>query len=92
MSKGEKNDLHHMFPLSGLVRFSLRLGKVSFRQVLNLMNYMTNETETAPITEALSQLMHILRMLEKRQDLLLVGRMKVSHLNTLDLRPLANMS
>ncbi|KAG5280989.1 hypothetical protein AALO_G00066240 [Alosa alosa] len=63
-----------------------RLGKVSFRQVLNMMNYMTNETETAPLTEALGQLMHILRMLEKRQDLDLVGRMKayiISHFQDL---------
>lgn len=57
---------------------SFRLGKVSFRQVLNLLAYMSNETETAPLTEGLGQLMHILRMLEKRQDLNLVGRMKVS--------------
>lgn len=65
--------------------FFFRLGKVSFRQVLNLMTYMANETETAPLTEALGQLTHILRMLEKRQDLFLVGRMKVSHLYRLEL-------
>ncbi|XP_042561175.1 leucyl-cystinyl aminopeptidase-like isoform X1 [Clupea harengus] len=61
--------VNNMFMLS-------RLGKVSFRQVLNLLAYMSNETETAPLTEGLGQLMHILRMLEKRQDLNLVGRMK----------------
>lgn len=51
--------------------------------------YMVKETETAPLTEALGQLMHILRMLEKRQDLLLVGRMKVSRLCRLEVRLLA---
>ncbi|XP_072520548.1 leucyl-cystinyl aminopeptidase isoform X2 [Salminus brasiliensis] len=54
-----------------------RLGKVSFRQVLNLFAYLHNETETAPLTEALTQLNHILRLLEKRSDLLLVSRMAV---------------
>ncbi|KAJ8405602.1 hypothetical protein AAFF_G00315820 [Aldrovandia affinis] len=53
-----------------------RLGKVSFRHVLNLLEYLENETETAPLMEALSQLNHIYRLLEKRQDLNLVARMK----------------
>lgn len=58
-----------------------RLGRVSFRQVLNLLGYMSKETETAPVAEALGQLMHILRLLEKRQDLPLVGRMKAYIIN-----------
>uniref|UniRef100_A0A8K9Y3S1 Aminopeptidase n=1 Tax=Oncorhynchus mykiss TaxID=8022 RepID=A0A8K9Y3S1_ONCMY len=41
--------IHNIFALS-------RLGRVSFRQVLNLLDYATSETETAPLTEALSQL------------------------------------
>ncbi|XP_063051181.1 leucyl-cystinyl aminopeptidase isoform X2 [Engraulis encrasicolus] len=53
-----------------------RLGKVTFRQVLSVLSYMSKETQTAPLTEALTQLMHILRMLEKRQDLFLVNRMQ----------------
>uniref|UniRef100_A0A8B9HUF8 Aminopeptidase n=1 Tax=Astyanax mexicanus TaxID=7994 RepID=A0A8B9HUF8_ASTMX len=58
--------------------FSLsRLGKVSFRQVLNLFEYLKNETETAPLTEALAQLNHIFRLLDKRSELLLVSRMTV---------------
>ncbi|XP_056314489.1 leucyl-cystinyl aminopeptidase isoform X2 [Danio aesculapii] len=52
-----------------------RLGKVSFRQVLNLMEYIRNETETAPLTEALSQLGQIYRLLDKRSDLNLASRM-----------------
>ncbi|KAK9974347.1 hypothetical protein ABG768_022449 [Culter alburnus] len=53
-----------------------RLGKVSFRQVLNLMNYIKNETETAPLTEALFQLGQIYRLLDKRSELNLASRMK----------------
>ncbi|XP_053510304.1 leucyl-cystinyl aminopeptidase [Ictalurus furcatus] len=53
-----------------------RLGKVSFRQVLNLLAYLKNETETAPLTEALTQLGTIYRLLEKRSDLNLVSRMR----------------
>ncbi|XP_051950921.1 leucyl-cystinyl aminopeptidase-like [Xyrauchen texanus] len=53
-----------------------RLGKVSFRQVLNLMEYIGNETETAPLTEALFQLAQIYRLLDKRSELSLVSRMK----------------
>ncbi|XP_067294260.1 leucyl-cystinyl aminopeptidase isoform X2 [Pseudorasbora parva] len=52
-----------------------RLGKVSFRQVLNLMEYIRNETETAPLTEALFQLGQIYRLLDKRSDLKLASRM-----------------
>ncbi|XP_060762990.1 leucyl-cystinyl aminopeptidase [Neoarius graeffei] len=52
-----------------------RLGKVSFRQVLNLLGYLKNETETAPLTEALTQLCSIYRLLEKRSDLYLVSKM-----------------
>lgn len=61
--------VHNMFALS-------RLGRVSFRQVLNLLNYMTNETETPPVTEALLQLNNIYRLLDKRQETNLVSRMK----------------
>ncbi|KAG7481393.1 hypothetical protein MATL_G00066280 [Megalops atlanticus] len=51
-----------------------RLGKVNFRQVLSLLEYIENETEIAPLTEALFQLDRIYRLLEKRQEL--VSRMK----------------
>lgn len=50
---------------------------MSFRQVLTLLEYLKNETETAPVTEALTQLGSIYRLLEKRSDLNLVARMKV---------------
>lgn len=53
--------IHNIFALS-------RLGRVSFKQVLNLLNYMSNETETAPVTEALLQLNNIYRLLDKRQS------------------------
>ncbi|XP_064793155.1 leucyl-cystinyl aminopeptidase-like [Oncorhynchus masou masou] len=62
--------IHNIFALS-------RLGRVSFRQVLNLLDYATNETETAPLTEALSQLSSVYRLLDKRQEQRLVARMKV---------------
>ncbi|KAK6306279.1 hypothetical protein J4Q44_G00232040 [Coregonus suidteri] len=61
--------IHNIFALS-------RLGRVSFRQVLSLLDYATNETETAPLTEALSQLSSVYRLLNKRQELRLVARMK----------------
>ncbi|KAM3611336.1 uncharacterized protein V6R79_016809 [Siganus canaliculatus] len=61
--------IHNIFALS-------RLGRVSFRLVINLLDYMTNETETSPVKEALLQLMQIYRMLEKRQEHNLVSRMK----------------
>lgn len=60
-----------------MLHISSRLGKVSFRQVLNLMNYIKNETETAPLTEALFQLGQIYRLLDKRSELNLASRMKV---------------
>uniref|UniRef100_A0A8C7L871 Leucyl/cystinyl aminopeptidase n=1 Tax=Oncorhynchus kisutch TaxID=8019 RepID=A0A8C7L871_ONCKI len=62
--------IHNIFALS-------RLGRVSFRQVLNLLDYTTNETETAPLTEALSQLSSVYRLLDKRQEQRLLARMKV---------------
>ncbi|KAI3372895.1 hypothetical protein L3Q82_023352, partial [Scortum barcoo] len=61
--------IHNIFALS-------RLGRVSFRQVLNLLRYMSNETETSPVTEALLQLNSINRLLDKRQEHVLVARMK----------------
>uniref|UniRef100_A0A8C7D2C3 Aminopeptidase n=1 Tax=Oncorhynchus kisutch TaxID=8019 RepID=A0A8C7D2C3_ONCKI len=61
--------IHNIFSLS-------RLGRVSFRQVLSLLDYTTNETETAPLTEALSQLSSVYRLLDKRPELGLVARMK----------------
>lgn len=54
-----------------------RLGRVSFQHVLNLLNYMPNETETSPVTEALLQLNNIYQLLDKRQEQYLVARMKV---------------
>ncbi|XP_041083380.1 leucyl-cystinyl aminopeptidase isoform X2 [Polyodon spathula] len=53
-----------------------RLGKVSIQQVLNLTSYLVNETSTPPVTEALLQLNHIYRLLEKRGLLQLTARMK----------------
>ncbi len=61
-----------------MLELSSRSGKVSFRQVLNLMDYIRNETETAPLTEALLQLGQIYRLLDKRLELNLASRMKVS--------------
>lgn len=61
--------IHNIFALS-------RLGRVSFRLVLNLLNYMSNETETSPVTEALLQLNRICQLLDKRQEQDLVSRMK----------------
>lgn len=57
-----------------------RLGKVSFRQVLNLLEYLKDEIETAPLTEALAQLRFIYRLIEKRSDLNLVSRLTVGFL------------
>lgn len=71
--------IHNIFALS-------RLGRVSFRHVLNLLNYMSNETETPPVTEALLQLNTIYRLLDKRQEHILVARMKnyiLSHFGSL---------
>nr|XP_020450130.1 leucyl-cystinyl aminopeptidase [Monopterus albus] len=61
--------IHNIFALS-------RLGRVSFHQVLNLLNYLLNETETSPVKEALLQLSSIYRLLDKRQEQYLVARMK----------------
>ncbi|XP_076006763.1 leucyl-cystinyl aminopeptidase [Genypterus blacodes] len=61
--------IHNTFALS-------RLGRVSLHQVLSLLNYMTNETEAAPVTEALLQLTTIYRLLDKRQEEGLVARME----------------
>uniref|UniRef100_A0A3Q0SW09 Leucyl/cystinyl aminopeptidase n=1 Tax=Amphilophus citrinellus TaxID=61819 RepID=A0A3Q0SW09_AMPCI len=61
--------IHNIFALS-------RLGRVSFQQVLNLLNYMSAETETSPVTEALLQLNNIYKLLEKRQAFGLAARMK----------------
>ncbi|CAK6970538.1 leucyl-cystinyl aminopeptidase isoform X2 [Scomber scombrus] len=61
--------IHNIFALS-------RLGRVSFHQVLNLLNYVSNEIETSPVTEALLQLNRIYRLLDKRQEQDLVARMR----------------
>lgn len=66
--------IHNIFALS-------RLGRVSFRQVLNLLNYLPKEMETTPVTEALMQLNSIFRLLSKRHELDLVSRMKTYILN-----------
>uniref|UniRef100_A0A3Q4BRR7 Aminopeptidase n=1 Tax=Mola mola TaxID=94237 RepID=A0A3Q4BRR7_MOLML len=61
--------IHNIFALS-------RLGRVSFHHVLNLLDYMSKETETSPVTEALLQLNNIYQLLDKRQEHSVVGRMK----------------
>ncbi|KAM4616809.1 leucyl-cystinyl aminopeptidase-like [Polymixia lowei] len=61
--------IHNIFALS-------RLGRVSFNQVFNLLKYITKETETAPLTQALLQLNTIYRLLDKRQEQILVARMR----------------
>ncbi|XP_070761099.1 leucyl-cystinyl aminopeptidase [Enoplosus armatus] len=61
--------IHNIFALS-------RLGRVSFFQVLKLFKYISNETETSPVTEALLQLNNIYQLLDKRQEQGLVARMK----------------
>lgn len=61
--------IHNIFALS-------RLGRVTFHEVLNLLKYMSRETETSPVTEALLQLNGIYRLLEKRQEHLILPRMK----------------
>uniref|UniRef100_A0A7N8WLY6 Aminopeptidase n=1 Tax=Mastacembelus armatus TaxID=205130 RepID=A0A7N8WLY6_9TELE len=53
--------IHNIFALS-------RLGRVSFHQVLNVLKYMSKETETSPVTEALLQLNIIYRLLDKRLE------------------------
>lgn len=62
--------IHNIFALS-------RLGRVSFQQVYQLLNYLTNETETTPVTEALLQLNSIYRLLDKRHEHELGARLKV---------------
>lgn len=77
----QTTDTNRQNSFRSIVYFSLpliRLGRVSFRQVLNLLDYATNETETAPLTEALSQLSSVYRLLDKRQEQTLVARMKVN--------------
>uniref|UniRef100_A0A8B9HSR5 Leucyl-cystinyl aminopeptidase n=2 Tax=Astyanax mexicanus TaxID=7994 RepID=A0A8B9HSR5_ASTMX len=59
--------INNLFSLSRKVHFQ--------HYVLNLFEYLKNETETAPLTEALAQLNHIFRLLDKRSELLLVSRM-----------------
>uniref|UniRef100_A0A7N8WQT2 Leucyl/cystinyl aminopeptidase n=1 Tax=Mastacembelus armatus TaxID=205130 RepID=A0A7N8WQT2_9TELE len=61
--------IHNIFALS-------RLGRVSFHQVLNVLKYMSKETETSPVTEALLQLNIIYRLLDKRLEHDLAARMK----------------
>ena len=61
-----------------------RLGRVSVRHVFNLLDYMTNETETTPVLEALLQLNNLYRLLDKRQEHTLVARMKVQTYSYLD--------
>lgn len=61
--------IHNSFAL-------LRLGRVSFFQVYHLLNYLSNETETTPVTEALLQLNTIYRLLDKHHEHGLVARMK----------------
>ncbi|CAL8347790.1 unnamed protein product [Lota lota] len=61
--------IHNMFALS-------RLGRVPFRQVLNLLTYVVSETETAPVAEVLTQLNTLRLLLEKRNELDQAGRLK----------------
>uniref|UniRef100_A0A674NZY2 Aminopeptidase n=1 Tax=Takifugu rubripes TaxID=31033 RepID=A0A674NZY2_TAKRU len=61
--------IHNVFALS-------KFGRVSFLHVLNLLDYLVNETETSPVKEALLQLNTIYRLLDKRQEHGLVARMK----------------
>ncbi|XP_029019015.1 leucyl-cystinyl aminopeptidase isoform X2 [Betta splendens] len=61
--------IHNIFALS-------RLERVSFHEVLNLLNYMSNETESTPVIEALLQLKSVYKLLEKRQEQELLARMK----------------
>lgn len=61
--------IHNIFALS-------RLGRVSFQQVYQLLKYLSNETETTPVTEALLQLNTIYRLLDKRHEHELVALLK----------------
>lgn len=71
-----------MFHFSSLSHLVNRLGRVSFGLVLNLLSYMSSETETAPVTEALLQLNTIYMLLDKRQEALLAARMRVLYIYT----------
>uniref|UniRef100_A0A8C6TGD7 Leucyl/cystinyl aminopeptidase n=1 Tax=Neogobius melanostomus TaxID=47308 RepID=A0A8C6TGD7_9GOBI len=62
--------IHNIFALS-------RLGRVTFQQVHLLLKYLSNETETTPITEALLQLNTVYRLLDKRHEPELGARLKV---------------
>lgn len=53
------------------------MGRVSFTKVISLLNYISYETETSPVVEALLQLNNIYRLLDKRQEFDHVSRMKV---------------
>lgn len=66
--------IHNIFALS-------RRGRVSFQQINQLLKYLSKETETTPITEALLQLNTIYRLLDKRHEQELGARMKVYMLN-----------
>lgn len=61
--------IHNIFALS-------RLGRVSFEEVLQLLKYMSNETESTPVTEALLQLNTIHRLLDKRHEHEIGARLK----------------
>lgn len=61
--------IHNIFALS-------RLGRVSFQQVYQLLKFLSNETETTPVTEALLQLNTIYRLLDKRHENELGARLK----------------
>ncbi|XP_057687478.1 leucyl-cystinyl aminopeptidase [Corythoichthys intestinalis] len=53
--------IHNIFALS-------KLGRVSFHQVISLLNYMPKETEMNPVIEAMLQLKEIYQMLQKRYE------------------------
>ncbi|XP_033828992.1 leucyl-cystinyl aminopeptidase isoform X1 [Periophthalmus magnuspinnatus] len=61
--------IHNIFSLS-------RLGRVSFHQVHQLLKYLSNETDTTPVTEALLQLNTIYRLLDKHLEHELGARLK----------------
>ncbi|KAL4630053.1 leucyl-cystinyl aminopeptidase [Arapaima gigas] len=65
--------INNLFALS-------RLGKVTFKQVMNFLAYLKSENHCTPLIEALHQLDHIYRLLEKRQDRL-VSKLKNYILN-----------
>lgn len=62
--------IHNIFALS-------RLGRVSFQQIKQLLKYLSNETETTPVKEALLQLNTIYGLLDKRHEHELVARLKM---------------